>query len=89
MTFLDRMNELPSKDEWFEKKGSAYVLGKLGRQTFHKLFEMVSLLHVGNKSLKGKFTYDDIKYVTSTDTLVERRPSVWAIGLGPKPTRDQ
>lgn len=67
MTFLDRMNELPSKDEWFEKKGSAYVLGKLGRQTFHKLFEMVSLLHVGNKSLNGKFTHDDIMYVTSAD----------------------
>lgn len=67
MTFLDRMNELPSKDEWFEKKGSAYVLGKLGRQMFHKLFEMVSLLHVGNKSLNGKFTHDDIMYVTSAD----------------------
>lgn len=67
MTFLDRMNELPSKDEWFEKNGSAYVLAKLGRQTFHKLFEMVSFHHMGNKSLIGKFTSDDIIYVTSTD----------------------
>ncbi|CAM0958899.1 unnamed protein product [Alopecurus aequalis] len=67
MTFLDRMNELPSKDEWIEKKRSACVLGKLGRQTFHKLFEMVSLHHAGNKSLNGKFTYDNIIYVPSAD----------------------
>ncbi|KAF7046631.1 hypothetical protein CFC21_055649 [Triticum aestivum] len=70
MSFLDRMNELPSKNEWLETKGLTSVLSKLGRQTFHKLFEMISLYHTGNKCFVGKFDCNNIIYVPSTDSYM-------------------
>ncbi|XP_037428599.1 uncharacterized protein LOC119294505 [Triticum dicoccoides] len=70
MSFFSRMAELPSIGKWLEKKESAWALSKLGRQTFQKLFEMVSLYHARNKCFDGTFCERDIIYVASADSYM-------------------
>lgn len=52
------------------KRGSEHVLLNLGRHTFKKLFEMISLNHAQDKCLGGNFTYHQIKYMLRTDNYI-------------------
>ncbi|KAI5019855.1 hypothetical protein ZWY2020_044743 [Hordeum vulgare] len=54
------------------KRGSEHVLVllNLGRHTFKKLFEMISLNHAQDKCLGGNFTYHQIKYMLRTDNYI-------------------
>ncbi|KAE8784050.1 hypothetical protein D1007_42413 [Hordeum vulgare] len=89
MPFLDRMNELPSKSEWLETKGSSCMLSKLGRQTFQKLFEMVSLCHTGNKCFTGKFECENIIYLPSADAyMIDPYVNAVAVDFTPSGYKD-
>jgi hypothetical protein len=50
--------------------GQEHILKKSARQIFHKLFEMIYLLHLKQISLNGNFSYLDIIYIPLVDSYI-------------------